>query len=248
MGVIPYCLGGGISVATGLMGFGCDNILSAKVILADGQVVHTDVTSHPDLFWGLKGAGQHLGLVLEIKLKTYPLSIYGSPDGRHWIGNFIYPLEKAAEVCKAMESLMSDTENLTAGHLMVMAPPPAFNPMIMVAPHYFGDIRDAPQTFQPLQDLGPVLSSEKTPLVPNLSDHLDKPCEKGDFKSFNLAGLQDFRTDNFLEVIETFKELLQSCPDAGASAYIVEWHSRAADIPKPALDSAWSHHDVYIWA
>ncbi|KAK3173700.1 hypothetical protein OEA41_007032 [Lepraria neglecta] len=247
VGVIPYCLGGGISIATGLIGFGCDNILSAKVVLPNGQLVFASEEEWPDLFWALKGAGQHFGLVLEITLRTYPLSIYGTPEGRHWVGNFMYPLERAEAVCKEMETLMADTKNLTAGHLMVMAPPPSFQPIIAVSPHYFGDPKNAPAAFGALDKLGPIAFNATTPLVPNLSDHLDFACQKGDYKRFSLAGLQEFKTDRFLQVINLFKELFETCPDAGASGYFVEWHSRANEIPKPESESAFSHHDVYMW-
>ena len=85
--------GGGIGVVTGLMGLACDNMLSAKVILADGRLIVVDNTRYKDLFWALKGAGFYFGVVVEITLKTYPLTIFGTHDGRHWIGNFLYPLE-----------------------------------------------------------------------------------------------------------------------------------------------------------
>lgn len=40
IGVIPCFLGGGIGIATGLTGIACDNMISAKLILADGRLVH----------------------------------------------------------------------------------------------------------------------------------------------------------------------------------------------------------------
>ena len=42
IGVIPYYLGGGIGVATGLIGLAYDNMLSAKIVLADGRLVYVD--------------------------------------------------------------------------------------------------------------------------------------------------------------------------------------------------------------
>ena len=248
VGVIPFCLGGGISVATGLIGFGCDNIVSAKIVLADGKVVRADEKSDADIFWAIKGAGQHFALVLELRLKTHSLAIFGTPEGRHWIGNFAFPLDRAPKVCKVMEDLMFDTQNVTAGHLMVMAPPPAFKPMVVVAPHFFGPLDYGPKAFQRLIDLEPASFVETTPLVPNISDHLDPHCQKGDFKGFVLAGLKEFSAERFLEVIEIFERLLKAGPDASASGYIVEWHSRGSKIPRPKTDSAFGHHDVYLWA
>lgn len=136
VGVIPFCLGGGISTLTGVVGFGCDQILSADVVLADGTLVHASPEHESDLLWAIKGAGQFFGVVVEVRLRTYPLSIFGSPDGTHWVGNLVYPLERAEEVCKALEGVMVTRQYNTAGIVMVVAPPPAFQPMIVVSPHF----------------------------------------------------------------------------------------------------------------
>ena len=227
------------------MGLACDNILSAKVVLADGSLVHIDDVHQPDLFWAIKGAGFYFGIVVEIISKTYPLSIFGNQDGRHWIGNFLYPLERAAEVCEVMESLITTPKSRTAGLLMLIAPPPHFKPMIAVTPHYFGDVEEGPKEFQCLTTLGPSFSSEKTPLVPNLSDHLDFACGKGGFRRFTIAGLQEFKSANCLKMTDVFQQLLDTCPDAASSGYFIEWHC----LPPPdyPTDSAFSHDNVHIW-
>ncbi|KAF6228248.1 hypothetical protein HO133_007978 [Letharia lupina] len=245
IGVIPYCLGGGLGVATGLMGLACDNMLSAKVILADGRLVYVDNVHEPDLFWAIKGAGFYFGAVIEITLRTYPLTIFGTHDGRHWIGNFMYPLERAAEVFEVIETLVNTPKSRTACLLMIIAPPPYFQPTIAVVPHYFGDLTEGPKIFQCLTDLGPSFFSETTPLVPNLSDHLDFACGKGGFRRFTLAGLQELKAANILKLADLFQQLLDSCPDAASSGYFIEWHC----LPPPDIptNSAFSHHDVRIW-
>lgn len=245
IGVIPYCLGGGIGVATGLMGFACDNMRSAKVILADGQLVFADDKHHPDLFWAIKGAGFYFGVVIEITLGTYPLSIFGTPAGQHWIGRFMYPLDRAAEVFDVVKSLITASENRTAGLVMVIAPPPLFKPVIAVVPHYFGDLKEGPKVFQALTNLGPSFSSETTPHVPNLSDHLDFACGKGGLRRFNLTGLREFKVENCLKLTDLFQQLLDVCPDAASSGYFIEWHCPPP--PNVVTNSAFSHGDIHIW-
>lgn len=245
IGVIPYCLGGGIGVATGLMGFACDNMRSAKVILADGQLVFTDDKHRPDLFWAIKGAGFYFGVVIEITLRTYPLSIFGTPAGQHWIGRFMYPLDRAAEVFEVVKSLITASENRTAGLLMIIAPPPQFKPVIVVVPHYFGDAKEGPKVFQALTSLGPSFFSETMPHVPNLSDHLDFACGKGGLRRFNLTGLREFNVENCSKLIELFQQLLDACPDAASSGYFIEWHCPPP--PNVVTNSAFSHEDIHIW-
>jgi FAD/FMN-containing dehydrogenase len=45
----------------GEVGMGVDNILSLRVVLANGDLVTVSKTSHPDLFWAMRGAGPNLG-------------------------------------------------------------------------------------------------------------------------------------------------------------------------------------------
>ena len=227
------------------MGLACDNMLSAKIILADGRLVDVDNVRQSNLFWAIKGAGFYFGVVVEITLRTYPLSIFGTHEGRHWIGNFLYPLERAEEVLKVVETLVMRSKSRIAGLLMIIAPPPHFKATIAVVPHYFGDLKEGPKKFQCLTSLGPSYFSETTPLVPNLSDHLDFACGKGGFRRFTLAGLQEFNTANCLKLTDLFQQLLDSYPDAAASGYFIEWHS----LPPPDIptNSAFSHHNIHIW-
>ncbi|PQE18750.1 FAD binding domain containing protein [Rutstroemia sp. NJR-2017a WRK4] len=246
VGVIPFCLGGGISTLSGMIGFGCDQILSADIVLADGTLVHASADKEPDLLWAVKGAGQFFGVVVELRLKTYPLSIFGSPQGTHWVGNLVYPLDFAEEVCKVLERVMVTKEHNTAGIVMVMAPPPAFQPMIAVSPHFIsGDPALAPPAFQSLLDLKPLMYNTSTPIYPNLSDHLDFACAKGDYKRFSLAGLPSFNAQNFMKVIELYKDLLATCPDAGATGYAFEWHTGVNKLP--VADSAFGNEDSMLW-
>jgi hypothetical protein len=136
VGVIPFCLGGGISTSSCVIGFGCDQILSADIVLADGTLVHASADEEPDLLWALKGAGQFFGVVVELRLKTYPLSVFGTPQGTRWVGNLAYPLDRAEEVCKALEKVMVTREHNTAGIVIMMAPPPAFQPMLAVSLYF----------------------------------------------------------------------------------------------------------------
>ena len=230
---------------TGVTGVGCDNMLSAKVVLADGRLVYCDNNDNSDLFWALKGAGVYFGAVTEITLRTYPLSVLGTPDGRHWIGNFLYPLERAAEVFGTVEDLIKTSRSCTAGLVMIIAPPPSFKPTIAVVPHYLGDPGEGPAIFQCLTDLQPIASSEMTPHFENLSDHLDFACGKGGLRRFTVAGLREFSPANCLKVIDVYKKLLDSCPDAVSTGYFLEWHC----LPPPEVkqNSAFAHHDVHIW-
>lgn len=66
-------LGGGYGVLSRYLGLGCDHLVAAEVVLADGEVVRVDADHEPDLFWALRGAGTgNFGIVTSLVLRTYP--------------------------------------------------------------------------------------------------------------------------------------------------------------------------------
>lgn len=83
-------LGGGHGWLQGRYGMGIDNILEANVVLANGSLVTASSDSHPELFWGLRGAGHNFGIVTAVKYK-----IYDVPEGNIWtLGTYVFTQDK----------------------------------------------------------------------------------------------------------------------------------------------------------
>lgn len=51
-------------------GFAADNLVSARVVLADGKVVTASDSENEDLFWALRGAGHNFGIVTSFDVKV----------------------------------------------------------------------------------------------------------------------------------------------------------------------------------
>lgn len=65
-----YLSGGGIGNQTRMFGLGADRLVSAKVVLADGSVVHCSPTRDSSLFWALRGSGGgSFGIVVDFEVK-----------------------------------------------------------------------------------------------------------------------------------------------------------------------------------
>lgn len=72
VGVADFLTGGGNSYFAGLHGLGCDNVANFEGVLASGEVVNANATSHSDLWMALKGASGNFGIVTKFDMYTFP--------------------------------------------------------------------------------------------------------------------------------------------------------------------------------
>jgi FAD/FMN-containing dehydrogenase len=93
VGMSGFTLGGGYGALTGAYGLGADNLLSAQVVTADGQLVTANAEEHADLLWGLRGGGGNFGVVVSLEYRLHPLTTVLS-------GLLLYPLDRARAVLR----------------------------------------------------------------------------------------------------------------------------------------------------
>ena len=72
VGISGLTLGGGIGVFGRKYGLTCDSLVSARVVLADSEIVECDKSRNPDLFWALRGGGGNFGVATSLVFQTSP--------------------------------------------------------------------------------------------------------------------------------------------------------------------------------
>lgn len=78
VGIGGFLTGGGNSYYAGVHGWACDNIANFEVVLADGQIVNANATSHSDLWIALKGGSGNFGIVTRFDMYTFPaIDVWG---------------------------------------------------------------------------------------------------------------------------------------------------------------------------
>ena|SRR5438876_5959163 len=73
VGLAGLTLGGGYGPLLGKFGLVADNLLSAQVVTADGNLLTVSASENADLLWGLRGGGGNFGVVVSLEYRLYPL-------------------------------------------------------------------------------------------------------------------------------------------------------------------------------
>lgn len=118
VGAVGYTLGGGFGWLARKHGMAVDSVRAMRVVLADGQIVTTSPTEHPELFWALCGtAGSSLGVVVEMTIELVAISdVYA--------GNLFYPLDAAQEAFdRYVEWSSKAPDELTSAFAIAAFPP-----------------------------------------------------------------------------------------------------------------------------
>ena len=117
-GVAGFTLGGGIGWLMRKHGLACDNLRSAEVVTADGQILTASATENPDLFWGLRGGGGNFGVVTSFEFDLHPVGPTVAA------GPIFYPGDRAEEVMRFYRDFARDLpDELTTLVNLSTAPP-----------------------------------------------------------------------------------------------------------------------------
>jgi FAD/FMN-containing dehydrogenase len=159
-GIAGLTLGGGIGWLMRKHGATVDNLISADVVTAEGQVLHASEQENPELFWGLRGGGGNFGIVTSFEYRLHPVgpTVLAGP--------VFYPLERAGEVLRGYRDVLADApDELTTICNLRLAPAlPALpeevhgRPIVMIGACYSGTPDDGLETVRPLRELGTPLA------------------------------------------------------------------------------------------
>ncbi|KAJ0425010.1 hypothetical protein BJY00DRAFT_326122 [Aspergillus carlsbadensis] len=166
VGYVSWACGGGYGFYVGTYGFGVDQILGARVVLAGGRVADTDEDA--DLLWALRGAGAGtFGIVTELRVKVYPVP-------KLYAGFLAFPLAEAATVMDRLQTLLDCgfPDEFSGDAIAVnpeMAPTPVAEPCFVLlwcwtSPS--GDLAPANSFLEQTTQVGRVLGNTVTETTP----------------------------------------------------------------------------------
>ena len=240
-GIAGLTLGGGFGWLTRKYGMTIDNLLSAQVVTADGNVRRASAEENPDLFWGIRGGGGNLGVVTRFEYRLHPVG----PEVL--AGLLVYPFEEAESVLKQYREFTRQApEELTVWVVLRKAPPLPFLPSevhgkeVLVLPLcYFGKLEEGQETIAPLRSFGRVLGEAIMPTpyqaFQKAFDPLLTPGSRNYWKSHDFSDLSD-------DAIRTLLGFVTRLPSPQCEAFIGHIHGYMNRIPVTA--TAFAHREV----
>jgi FAD/FMN-containing dehydrogenase len=238
IGVGGLTLGGGVGWLSPKYGLACDNLLSADVVTADGELVHASESEHPDLFWALRGGGGNFGVVTNFEFQLHAVG----PE--IFAGSLVYPFEETVDVGRFYREFAAEAPRevrLLFGSMVL--PDSDYYPttvrdtrVAMLIAFSAGPPADGEAVLAPLRDRGdPVMDSLQSR---SYTDYQRAGHAGGamrtDLRSQYVAAPTD-------AVLETIADYAAAAPSAGATVFVSPWLGAETD---PAPDAtAYPHRE-----
>ena len=238
VGIGGLTLGGGIGYLVRKYGLTIDDLLTAEVVTADGQLLRVDAGTHPDLFWAIRGGGGNFGVATRFQFRLHQVdTIMGGmlflPATPDVIASFIAAAEAAPEELSTIANVMP-------------APPMPFLPeehhgklIIMAMLVYAGGAEAGERVIAPFRTLAkPIVDMVRPMRYPEIY-----PPEEGSYHP--VAAARTMFVDQIdRSVAETILDRLQASTGSMAVAQLRVLGGAMARVPADA--TAFAHRGSRI--
>lgn len=251
-GVAGLTLGGGQGWLSPKHGLACDNLLSAEVVTADGEVVLAGGGEREDLLWALRGGGGNFGVVTRFDYRLHEMERLALG------GVVVHPLAQAEELIARYVRLV-DTSGPDLGGAVVLTsapdapfvPPAAVGaPIAVTTVGWFGDLEVGERVLAPLREFGPPIVDSVAPIPYTALQALtDEPNPWG-MRNYWSAGYVHTMSTDLVHTLVAATEAKRS----PLSAIIVTQMGEAVNaVPEsatafPHRAAPWLVHPVGMWA
>lgn len=239
-GVAGLTLGGGFGWLSRAYGLSIDNLRSADVVTAAGELVTASASENADLFWGLRGGGGNFGVVTSFEFDLHPIG------PTVLAGLVIHPLDAAKDVLRFKREFVAKApDNFVCWFVLRQAPPLPFLPpewhgkeILALAMCYAGDIAEGERIAKPLREFGKPIADIVGPMPytawQTVLDPLLTPGARNYWKSHDFAALSDGLSDVLID-------FARRIPDPQTEIACAQLGGAVSRVPRTA--TAYNHRD-----
>jgi hypothetical protein len=150
VGIAGLTLGGGEGFLMSKHGAACDNLLSARLVTADGTQVEASQNAHSDLFWAIRGGGGNFGVATALEYQLHPVTDVLA-------GVLVYPTGRVPDLLQAFGKFVAAApdEMNVVGQVLPSPQGPRFQMLLC----HCGDPRRGNDLLRPLRALDPEKDS-----------------------------------------------------------------------------------------
>jgi hypothetical protein len=218
-GIAGLTLGGGLGWLNGRHGLACDNLISADVATADGQVLRASTEENEDLFWGIRGGGGNFGIVTSFEYQLHPVDLVLA-------GGLSYPLGMAPQVLRYYDEFVKAApDNLSTAASLGLTP--TGEPTVSIAVCYCGPIDEGETVLRPLRTFQSPVDDGIQPMPYTvLQSARDEGFPSGRLHYWKSGWLRDV-TDG---AIETLMRFLPHMPSSAGGVGLQQMHGVASRV------------------
>jgi FAD/FMN-containing dehydrogenase len=222
VGVGGFLLGGGVGPLMSKYRLGCDNILVADLVLADGRLVKASPHENIDLYWAIRGGGGNFGIVTEFEVALHPVS-------RVFAGNITLESADPRQCLRAFRDFLPMApDELTL--IALMSAEPNHKSRLEIQACYVGGQDGGEKVLAPLRHHPAVVVHDTVQLRPYLELEQMVPAEippsYEDHCSGFFAELDERR-------IEIFANAFTSAPFP-VDCFLIHLHGAVTRVPEAA--------------
>ncbi|KNG50758.1 fad-dependent oxygenase [Stemphylium lycopersici] len=207
VGYVSPILGGGHGWNQGRYGLASDQLVSARMVLANGTAITVSEDGNPELFWAIRGAGHNFGVVTQAEIKIYDIK----PSTEQWaVSGFFFTHDKMEDVVAIANTWLESADRpVELEHYIVFSFDPeadAVNPIVAIWVIWQGAAIPAQYT-DPFAALEPLSTDSGVTNLAGVSAFLGAErngpsCEKGFTRSLVPVSADTYDAPSLHKVIE----------------------------------------------
>jgi FAD/FMN-containing dehydrogenase len=190
-GIAGLTLGGGLGWLMGKHGLSVDNLVSADVVTADGQLRTANATENPDLFWALRGGGGNFGAVTSLQYRLHPVTETLS-------GLVIYPLDQGRDVMRFYREFCATLPDEAEAFAAILTHDG--QPVVAMVLGYNGSVEKGEKVLAPARQFGKPIADLVGPMPYGVRQTLiDDPLAKHGLHRYWRSAFVDELSDGLID-------------------------------------------------